>query len=251
MGGMLFSLGIFAIKVGFGLGFSEIRWKGILLTLSIYLVLFVFLSVLSDRLIQLLEPVLRKGPYLHTAMAIGMIVWGIYLVRKSGSAKGLTINSKLKTQDSKSLLITRHSSLLLLVPCPVCLSAMMFSIWSALNVFKVSPALVGLGLAIAFILLVLTVHFSLKLIAINSSLISQNIGLGLSMIAIGFYFIASLFIPAKIEEAKAVYHSFASNSINISFEHTIGVLLLLSTASIMGFLSNKKLELKNEHTCRF
>ncbi|MFZ6007887.1 MAG: DUF2162 family putative transporter, partial [Nitrospirota bacterium] len=76
IGGMLFSLGIFAVKVGFGLGFSKIKWKGIFLTLSMYLVLFVLIAVLSERLIQLLEPVLRKGPYLHALMAAGMIAWG-------------------------------------------------------------------------------------------------------------------------------------------------------------------------------
>ena len=81
IGGMLFSLGIFAVKVGFGLGFSGMKWKGVLLTLSLYLVLFVAIAVLSGHLIKFLEPVLRKGPYLHALMAAGMIGWGIYLLR--------------------------------------------------------------------------------------------------------------------------------------------------------------------------
>lgn len=223
MGGMLFSLGIFAVKVGFGLGFGRMNWKGISLTFSLYLVLFVLIAVLSERLIQLLEPVLKKGPYLHALMAAGMIAWGILLLRRQ------------KTHQ--------HSiapSLLLIIPCPVCLTAMTFSTWSALSVIKLPSALVGLGLGIAFILL------SLILIAfarLNRSEMPE-IRLGLSMIGIGLYFIASLFLPAKIEEAKGVYQSFIAEGGNIDINHSIGVFALLFAALVSGYLINKKQEAK-------
>jgi predicted transporter len=245
IGGMLFSLGIFSVKVGFGLGFSGMRWKGIFLTLSMYLVLFVLIAVLSERLIQLLEPVLKKGPYLHALMAAGMIAWGIYLLRQSGRATEQQADSKLKIQNSKnSSLITLRSSLPLLIPCPVCLTAMTFSTWSALNVIKLPSALVGLGLGIVFILLSLGIYFSLKLITHHSSLITQKIGLGLSMIGIGLYFIASLFLPAKIEEAKGVYQSFIAEGGSIDINHSIGVFALLFAALVVGYLMNKNREVK-------
>lgn len=227
IGGMLFSLGIFAIKLGFGLGFSGIRWKGIFIILSMYLLLFVFIAILSGRLIQLLEPVLRKGPYLHALMAAGMIVWGTILIRKQ--------SSRAKAPSSLN-----HHSLLLLIPCPVCLTAVTFSIWSALNVVKFPPALVGMGLGFVFVFLSLIVFFSLKFRSLKSSLISQRIGLGLSMIAIGLYLIASLFLPAKIEEAKGIYRSFLTEAGNIDINSSIGVLALLFVALIVGYLMNKK-----------
>ncbi len=240
IGGMLFSLGIFAVKVGFGIGFSRMRWKGIFLTLSVYLVLFVLIAVLSERLIQLLEPVLKKGPYLHAAMAIGMIAWGIFLIRKKKTEDREQTNSKYEIQKSK----ISNSSLLLLIPCPVCLTAMTFSTWSALNVIKLPSALVGLGLGIVFILLSLGIYFSLKLISLNSSLITQKIGLGFSMIGIGLYFIASLLLPAKIEEAKGIYSSFLLESGNVDLNNGIGVFALLFVSLIIGWFANKKSEVK-------
>ncbi len=253
IGGMLFSLGIFAVKVGFGLGLGGMRWKGIFFTLSMYLVLFVLIAMLSERLIKLLEPVLRKGPYLHALMAAGMIVWGIILLgAKSVEHRAKSMEDrtqaklKFKIQNSKinnSELFTLNSSLLL-IPCPVCLTAMTFSTWSTLSVIKLPSVIIGLGLGIAFILLVLAVHFFLNFMTLNSSPITQKIGLGLSMIGIGLYFIASLFLPAKIEEAKGIYGSFLADNGNVDMNNSIGVFALLFAALVGGYLINKKQEAK-------
>ncbi|PIX16892.1 hypothetical protein COZ71_06170 [Candidatus Desantisbacteria bacterium CG_4_8_14_3_um_filter_40_12] len=72
--GILFTLSILAIKLGFGLGFSGLRWQGICGIFFSYLVIFVLMAIFSSQLIKLLEPVLRKGQYLHAVMAMGMIV---------------------------------------------------------------------------------------------------------------------------------------------------------------------------------
>lgn len=226
MGGMLFSLSIFAIKVGFGLGFGGMRWKGITITLSIYLVLFVLIAMLSEQLMKMLEPVLKKGPYLHALMAMGMIAWGIYLLK---SQKSKPHNSKLITPNS----------LLLLIPCPVCLTAMTFSTWAALSVIKLPAPLIGLGLGIVFVVLSLFFYFFSKLITCNSSIFTQKIGLGLGMIAIGLYFISSLFLPRKIEEAKAMYQSFITKGSGIALNDGIGILIILIVAMLIGFFINK------------
>ncbi|MFZ6007886.1 MAG: DUF2162 domain-containing protein, partial [Nitrospirota bacterium] len=223
-----------------------------------YLVLFVLIAVLSERLIQLLEPVLRKGPYLHALMAAGMIAWGIYIVRQVGSPESRRLSGAESSRATERQIIVRQCdsatgnaekttalphyrfAALLLIPCPVCLTAMTFSTWSALNVIKLPSALVGLGLGIAFILL------SLILIAFTRLNRSEmpEIRLGLSMIGIGLYFIASLFLPAKIEEAKGVYQSFIAEGGNIDINHSIGVFALLFAALVGGYLINKKQEAK-------
>ncbi len=241
IGGMFFSLGIFAIKVGFGLGFSRMRWKGILITLSLYLVLFVAIAVLSGQLMKILEPVLKKGAYLHALMAIGMIAWGIILLRTRSTDHRTQTKLKFKIQNSKnSSLITHHSSLLLLIPCPVCLSAMTFSTWAALSVIKLPSLIVGVGLGVIFALSTLAV-VGLTRIKQTSS---HEISLGLSMIAIGFYFIASLYLPAKIEEARGMYQSFLTEGANIDMNNSIGVFAILFVSFIIGYFANKKSEVK-------
>ena len=232
-GGMLFSLGIFAVKIGFGLGFSRITWKGVLLTLSLYLLLFVAIAVFSGQLIRLLEPVLRKGPYLHALMAAGMIAWGIYLLRSQKSEKEIQ-GSRFKVRDSKSI-----NSLLLLVPCPVCLSAMTFSTWAALGVIKLPSLIVGIGLGLIFAPLTLAI---VGLTRIKQT--SSQISLGLSMIAIGFYFLASLYLPAKIEEAKGVYRSFIPDGNNVDMSNGIGMFVLLFLSLIIGYFAHKRMEVK-------
>ncbi len=242
MGGMLFSLGIFAVKVGFGLGFSKIKWKGIFLTLSMYVVLFVVIAILSEELMKILEPVLRKGPYIHALMAAGMIAWGILLLRRQTTEHRTQTKLKFKIQNSKinNSELSTLNSLLLLIPCPVCLTAMTFSTWSALSVIKLPPLVVGIGLGIAFALLTLAVVGFARL----SKASSPNISLGLSMITIGLYFILSLYLPAKIEEAKGMYQSFLVEGGNTDMNNSIGVLVTLFIAFVIGYLANKKMEAK-------
>ncbi|MEW6410493.1 MAG: DUF2162 domain-containing protein [Nitrospirota bacterium] len=241
--GTLFSLGIFAVKVGFGLGFGGIKWRGILfITFSSYLAIFVLIAVLSERLIRYLEPVLRKGPYLHALMALGMIAWGIILLRRQTTEHRTQTELKFKIQNFKinnSELLTLNS-LFLLIPCPVCLTAMTFSTWAALSVIKLPAPIVGLGLGIVFVTLSLLFFFSLKLITRHSSLITSQVGLGLSMIGIGLYFLASLFLPVKIEEAKNVYRSFISEDKGTALSDSAGVLIVLFVAVLIGFFANKR-----------
>lgn len=233
IGGMLFSLGIFAVKVGFGLGFGGMRWKGIFLTLSMYLVLFILIAMLSESLIKVLEPVLKKGPYLHILMATGMIAWGFFTIR------GLRHTSR-STPQSECCGVPIVSTLLLIVPCPVCIAAMTFSTWAALSVIKLPSLIVGIGLGVIFALLTLAI-VGLTRIKQTSS---PEISLGLGMIVIGFYFMASLYLPAKIEEAKGVYRSFIPDGNNVDMSNGIGMFVLLFLSLIIGYFAHKRMEVK-------
>jgi len=240
IGGMLFSLSVFVVKVGFGLGLGQVGWRGLVLTLSLYLGIFLLAAGLCESLINILEPVVRQGPYVHIVMALGLMVWGLYLIRHPAGpdADGGGHSGRGKPIAPAS----RRPALLLLLPCPVCLTAIIFSTWAALQVIKLPAWVVGLGLGSTFIILSLLVYLSIKLFTLKSTRFNQRIGLGLSMIAIGLYFLTSLFLPAQIEAAKSIYQSFATEGGNLALGDHIGVFLLLLAALLIGFLVTKRRE---------
>jgi predicted transporter len=228
-GGALFSLGMFAVKVGFGLGYGRSGKKIVIAVLTVYAVLFAVTAMVAEKLIGIISPLLNRGPYLHILMSIGLIAWGFYTLRDAGR---MAEAGEGKEAGMQAL----PSSLLLIVPCPVCLTAIAFSTWSALNVFKLSPLLVGTGLGIAFVVLVLVF---LALARFGKSEHPQA-SLGLAMIAVGLYFVASLVIPAKIEAARAVYDSFSGIGSSGNHADAAGVLLLFFIAILIGYFSKQR-----------
>ncbi|MFN4197224.1 MAG: DUF2162 domain-containing protein [Caldimicrobium sp.] len=228
LGGMLFSLGVFAIKVGFGLGLGSVSKKGITLSLLMYLIIFILIALVSGKLIGILKPLLQKGPYIHLAIALGMILWGVYLLNFE----------KIGSEEKAS---SRVSALPLLIPCPVCLSAITVSTWAALQIINWHPAIVGFGLGILFCALSLGVYLLVRFFSKEASILKNRVKLGLSMILIGSYFVASLYLPGKIEEAKEVYKSFLAKDYFLGEkEHLIGVLGLIFLTFILGYLSALK-----------
>ncbi len=206
--------------------FSHMRYSRICLIFFMYLGIFVLIATISSQLIRFLEPILRNGPYLHAGMAIGMIAWGLYVICGLGGRK----------QDAGC---NWHAAWLIF-PCPVCLSAIIFCSWAVLGVIKLPAPVVGLGLGCAFVLLSL---LFLVIVRLRKS-INPQINLGLTMITIGCYFLASLVIPAKIEEAKGIYESFIAQGHNIDFNNSLGVFALLFVALLIGYLGNRRFEVR-------
>lgn len=224
IGGMLFSLGVFAVKVGLGLGCGHFKMKGIALTLTAYTVLFMLIAAAAERLMGLVTPFLQKGPWMHMFLAAGLIAWGLVVIFRETGRPARTGSSK-------------GASLLLIVPCPICLSAMIFSTWAAFNVIKQPPLLVGLYLGLAFSVMALMVAAAFKTRTGKSSQTS----LGMAMIVVGLYFVLSLSLPAKIEAARGMYQSFDNDSLILAGTDAAGVLVFLIILLLAGFFAGKKL----------
>ncbi len=245
LGGMLFSLGIFALKVGFGIAFGRLSRRQIGLILGGYLALFASTALLANRFLELAEPILKSGIYIHIAMSAGLALWGLVLLCSNCKAKERCDIGDLKVniQDSKSL-ITKDKpkarkiglkipqSILLIMPCPVCITAIGISISSALTVLKAPPLMVGLAMGLFFAIFVGCAAALLR----PKNEDSADIPLGLGMIGIALYFAGSLFIPQKIEEARLAYQSFSTNSTIIDTAHSTGVLVLFLAIFAAGFL---------------
>ncbi|HPX61890.1 MAG TPA: DUF2162 domain-containing protein [Deltaproteobacteria bacterium] len=227
IGGMLFSLGIFAVKVGLGLGCGRYGAKMIALVLTGYTLLFMLIAALAGQLMAVVAPLLQNGPYSHTILAAGLIVWGLMVILRKPAA-----NPQQKQAASG------WASLLMIIPCPVCLSAMVFSTWAALNSVKLTPLWLGLCLGLAFSAMALLVAFSARM---RSGGMPQT-SLGMAMITVGLYFVGSLFLPAKIEEAKKMYHSFVNETPKLSSGDTTGVMVLMLILLLVGFWASRKRE---------
>lgn len=225
IGGMLFSLGIFALKVGLGLGYGRVGSKGIALTLGGYMGLFMLIAVAAERLMRVLQPILAKGAWLHTLLAAGMIAWGMVVIL------GRRHEHQADRQRERPL----RARLLMLVPCPVCLTAMTFSIWAALNTIKLPPLLTGLCLGSAFALMALLV----ALVAKPRSGAASETSLGMAMIVVGLYFIASLFLPAKIEAARGMYSSFITENSMAQSTDATGVMIFILLLALAGYLAGR------------
>lgn len=221
-GGTLFTLTGFAGKVGFGLGFGQVKNKWIGITLAMYALLFIGMAVLSKQLMMWIAPILSGGPYLHWFMAAGLMAWGVYAIMSTGLEK-----RECETQSG----IKWGSSLLLIIPCPVCLSAMVFSTWAALSAVHLPALLVGLGLGAVFAVLALFFVFCAR----TGKTESPETSLGLVMIAVGLYFALSLVLPAKIEAARNMYSSFAEKKYFPAHSDAAFVLLLLAAAIAAGY----------------
>ncbi len=223
-GGMLFSLGIFAVKVGLGLGCGNYQSKGIGLTLIGYTALFMVIAWAAEGLRVLTAPLLQKGPWMHILSAVGLIVWGLVVLFTETRGR----------QAGQPLSGSRGASLLLLAPCPICLSAMTFTTWAALNAIKQPPLLLDLGLGLVFSVLVLLVTLVCK-VRTDRSLVP----LGMAMIVVGFYFVGSLVLPAKIEAALALFTATVHENPVPFGQETLGVLVFLIVLLLAGFVAGK------------
>lgn len=229
-GGTLFSLGIFALKTGFGLAFGRVGIRGVAVALTAYALLFTLLAPLAVGLTAPLAALLNRGPWLHLLMAAGLIAWGLWVLFTTGSA------SQAKRNRQGRFL---RPALLLILPCPVCLSAMLFSTGTALALLPLPPLPVGGLLGLAFAALTLLFYRAAR----PGRGEHPEVPLGLAMIAIGLYFVASLGLPAKIEEARLAYGAFLDHGQSASGNDMAALLLTLLAAALTGYLLKGK-----EHT---
>ncbi len=229
IGGMLFSLGIFAVKVGLGLGSGRFGAKGVALWLIGYTVLFMLIAVAAERLMKIAAPLLQKGPWAHSLLACGMIVWGLAVILKD------THRQEVGQPGEQAIL--KGASLLMIIPCPVCLAAMTFSTWAALKAIPQPPLLLGLYLGLAFSGLTLLVMVVFKV----RSRSMPKTSLGLAMIVVGLYFVFSLFLPAKIEAAKGMYASFINENQVPTGHDATGTLVFIIVLLLVGFFARKKM----------
>lgn len=196
--GIIFTISVFAVKVGLGLGIYPSDTRRKILLLSLYPAIFLGMGMLVEKInlldyFSFFQKFLQYGMVVHTSLALGMILWGIYLLNSKDY--DLCGSEGQKTNSGKSVW-------LVLLPCPVCLTAILLSISVGVAISGHNGLLVGMFLGLIFDLVagitVLGCQWRLRY-----SRTEPELRLGLLMLGIGAYFFLALgFIRKKREINK-------------------------------------------------
>ena len=236
MTGVLVAFSVFGIKVGLGLG-AQVYNKAVSMgkrilimggSLFVYLALFfcLYYVITHFNLLNYLDQlvnVMQYGMMLHLAVAAGLLIWGAKLVLEKPGKQGS---------------LTFRSSLLLILPCPVCATVILLNLTLAYSLFDLSPLLTTLtlfGLFSGIIFLATAVLFPFR-----RKIGSGNAFLGQSMTLVALYFLFVVIIAPIYPEIKAAFAMAVSNSPVSRMDHAntailVGVVLTLGCA---GFIKS-------------
>ena len=206
--GVLVAFSVFGIKVGLGLA-AQIYNKTVSIgkrivfiggSLLVYLLLFfcLYYVITHFNLLNYLDQfvnMLQYGMLLHLAIAFGLLIWGTKLLFKN-------------PEKQKNLPFS--TSLLLIIPCPVCATVILLNLTLAYSLFDLSPLLTTFTLFALFsgiIIVTAGVIFPFR-----HKIGSGNSFLGLSMIFVALYFLFTVIIVPIYPELEAAFAMAVSNS---------------------------------------
>ncbi len=194
--GLLFSLGVFALKSGAGLGYimrKSTNGRRRSVAVCAFVAAYVLLFVAAGQLLRgydflahtdSVTALLRHGMSVHFVFACALLLWG----------RALLVQAPDISTHSGS------SALLLALPCPVCCSVILFSAALLLNLFPARDYLL-LVLALAFILMALASAAVFYLLPVR---VPHHL-LGAAMVTAATYFLLTIFIVPQCANLSRVY----------------------------------------------
>jgi len=177
--GILIGILIFGLKTGLGCGFSNLKTREILAVASSYFFLALIFGMVVDHIsMDSFEKISSMGMGIHVIVSLLLIGAGIYTQKKWNSGKD----------------VSRHTFLVISMPCPVCLAALAVSCLLLASTLDIGGLKIGLLVGTAFFLAV-----------VGSSLLFRKMGktpetLGTVMMLLGIYYLlGALMIPAYMK----------------------------------------------------
>jgi predicted transporter len=208
--GILIGILIFGIKSGIGCGFSKVTTREILTIAGSYFFLALIFGSIVDRInLEALEGLSSMGMGIHTFVSLLLIITGIYTQKKWNSGKD----------------VSRHTFLVLSLPCPVCLGALAASCLILASTIEVSGLKIGFLVGSAFFISI-----------VGSSFLFRKLGktpetLGSIMMMLGiFYLLGIMLIPAYMQTKQMNISSTGGE------ETAIFPLLICGFIALAGFL---------------
>jgi predicted transporter len=177
--GILIGILIFGIKSGIGCGFSKVTTREILTIAGSYFFLALLFGSIADRInLEALRGLSSMGMGIHAFVSLLLITTGIYTQKKWNSGKD----------------VSRHTFLVLSLPCPVCLGALAVSCILLASTLEINGLKIGFLVGSAFFIAI-----------VGSSFLFRKLGktpdtLGGIMMMLGIYYMLGLLlIPAYMQ----------------------------------------------------
>jgi len=162
--------------------------------------------------------------YIHSFLAAGLIIWGIYLLK-----------NKSEQQE------TSRAFWLLIIPCPLCTSVIFLTTAFLMAYFPHIGLFAVMGAYLFFILINFVTILSLALWDIKADVTPEHT-LGKAMLFIAIYFILSIIIMPQFSDIDKIYRIAAYRGEEASM-NTKDILLLLATMAtffMTGYLVKRR-----------
>ncbi len=229
--GVLFSIGVFAVKSGVGLYYcieeaaaSRTRRLALAGFAAVYLLLFAAAFVVL-RTVDMIEhlPVflgfMRSGMMVHLLMAGMLLFWGVRLLREGGARHRIS-----------------RGWILLATPCPVCAAAILMSMGLLFAAMPDRSIVTTAWLYLMFLSVSLSVVFILRRANAGENQGLETL-LGGAMVLIAAYFLLSVVVIPQFADAENVYRLALATAEGSSpgFAETAGFFAATAVAFGVGF----------------
>lgn len=229
--GVVFSIGIFAVKSGVGIAYVAGKKKSvrdILFVVLLYALAYAAVFGIAASILPRFDPVrhlgaiqafIGSGMIVHLALAALMLAWGILLL------KGKKTSSAIDSHRSRAWLI-------LALPCPVCITVILFSSAFLITCFPDHPTIIVFTLYLAFVSVGL-VSLALAYRFQRWAMVSSEALLGAAMLLVAAYFLVSVTVMPQFAELDKVYRlaSHAGDSPSVNGFH----LIMMAAFAIAAF----------------
>jgi predicted transporter len=229
--GVLFSIGVFAIKSGVGISYvvsaqrnRRSKAGAVVLFVAAYFCVFAVAVVVLKRIDPVAHMVairsfIQSGMMLHLVMAGLLMIWGLTLLRR--------------TEGSRP---TSKGWLMLAVPCPVCVTVIFFSAGFLITCFPDAPLAAVLALYLAFVLINLLTMAVVALYRKKTDTSPESF-LGGAMLLAALYFFLSVTVMPQFADVEKVYRlaMYQGRAHSAKLLHLVPFSILAATAFAGGY----------------